>query len=30
LRRGQRAGHDYVWVDRQGIVLPEDPRPNAR
>lgn len=30
LRRGQRAGHDYVWVDRRGIVLPEDPRPGAR
>lgn len=30
LRRGQRAGHDYVWVDRQGIVLPEDPRPGMR
>ncbi|AUA59198.1 3-methyladenine DNA glycosylase [Achromobacter spanius] len=25
LRRGQRAGHDYVWVDRQGVVLPEAP-----
>lgn len=25
LRRGQRAGHDYVWVDRQGIVLREAP-----
>ncbi|CAB3652577.1 Putative 3-methyladenine DNA glycosylase [Achromobacter mucicolens] len=25
LRRGQRAGQDYVWVDRQGIVLPEAP-----
>ncbi|MGH8818256.1 MAG: DNA-3-methyladenine glycosylase [Achromobacter pestifer] len=27
LRRGQRAGHDYTWVDRQGIVLPEASRP---
>ncbi len=25
LRRGQRAGRDYVWVDRQGVVLPEAP-----
>lgn len=25
LRRGQRAGHDYVWVGRQGIVLREAP-----
>ncbi|MDH0739279.1 DNA-3-methyladenine glycosylase [Achromobacter spanius] len=25
LRRGQRAGQDYVWVDRQGVVLPEAP-----
>ncbi len=25
LRRGQRAGHDYVWVDRDGRVLPDAP-----
>lgn len=27
LRRGQRAGHDYVWVDRQGVVLRQAPQP---